>query len=192
MNFCRNNSQMLSSIITSHKCFAMNALSVLYFVMPFLLAFFFHEIEEILTQHKWMTSHVDSLKKRFPRFEKIFTYHLQLNTRVFSIAAFEEFVVLALVTAYVFAGGEWAERMWMSVTIAFTIHLVLHIIQAVMVMGYVPGLVTSAVLFPFFSIMVYHIYNASDFVDFVLYTVVGVVFIVFNLRFAHWLGMKFK
>ena len=83
----------------------MSALAVLYLVIPLPLAFVVHEAEEIITQHKWMMSHGERLKRRFPRLGFLINHLSQIDTKAFLIAALEEFFVLLGVTIYVFIQG---------------------------------------------------------------------------------------
>lgn len=48
----------------------MSALSVLYFVLPFPLAFILHDGEEAAVQHRWMKRHGEVLTRRFPKMRK--------------------------------------------------------------------------------------------------------------------------
>ena len=49
----------------------MSALSVLYFVLPFPLAFILHDGEEVAVQHRWMKRHGEVLTRRFPKMRSV-------------------------------------------------------------------------------------------------------------------------
>lgn len=73
----------------------------------------------------------------------------RLNTKAFAIAVLEELVVLLLVTVYVVVQGPYCMKIWSALFVAFSIHLLVHIGQAILVRGYVPGAVSSLLLLPF-------------------------------------------
>lgn len=58
--------------------------------------------------------------------------------------------------------------------------------------GYVPGLITSILLLPYTYFGLQNIYNTFSISEIVLYGILGVVFMVLNLWFAHWIGIKTK
>ena len=124
----------------------MSALSILVFVLPLPLAFVLHDAEEIAVQGRWIRTHGAELSRRFPKFEPMIARLGALGTRGFAIAAAEELAVLLAVTAYVLVGGTWAAEAWGAVFLAFSLHLIVHAVQAAMVRGYVPGLATSLLL----------------------------------------------
>ena len=79
----------------------MSALSILYLVLPFPLAFLLHDMEEMIVQYKWMTTHATSLFHRFPRLRSLLKHLLLMDTKSFAIAVAEEFIVIMGITAYV-------------------------------------------------------------------------------------------
>ncbi len=170
----------------------MSPLSVLYLVLPLPIIFIIHEVEEIVTQHKWMEANKDKLTNRLPRLESIIYRLLQLNTKGFAIAAFEELIVLLLVTAYVLVGGPGAAEIWSATFMAFSIHLLIHVAQAVAVRGYIPGLVTTLLTLPYAYLGMQSICRAYSLYEIVIYAFLGTVIMLLNLNFAHVLGGKFK
>jgi hypothetical protein len=158
----------------------------------FILAFIVHDGEEIAVVHKWVMAHGDDLCEKHPMLRRVFNYLRKLNTKAFAIAALEELIVLIAISAYAYIGGPYAIELWSAAFMAFSLHLIVHIGQAIVVRGYVPGLVTSVMLLPF----AYHVmqricttFNASQLL---LWAVVGIIFMVANLAFAHWLGFRHK
>ncbi|WP_081911134.1 MULTISPECIES: HXXEE domain-containing protein [Prevotellaceae] len=43
----------------------------------------------------------------------------------------------------------YATEIWLAIFMAFSIHLIIHIIQSIVVKNYIPKLVTSFLLLPF-------------------------------------------
>ncbi len=169
----------------------MSALSVLSLVLPFPLLFVIHEVEEVLVQHRWMKAHRADLERRFPWSHNILAHLSSLGRRAFAIAAFEELLVLSLATCYVLVGGTCSMQVWSALFMAFSLHLLVHVAQAVAVGGYVPGLATSLLLLPFAAYGLWSIWLAMGCLEFMAWGLAGVAFMVANLRLAHWLGSRF-
>ena len=127
----------------------MSALSVLYLVLPFPLAFILHDAEEAIVQHRWMLSHRYIFEDKYPRIKPLFKYLSSLDTQSFVIAALEEFVILILCTCYVLIQGNYCVEIWSALFIAFSFHQIVHIMQAIVLRSYVPGLITSVLLIPY-------------------------------------------
>lgn len=168
----------------------MSALSVLYLILPLPVAFLLHDAEELATQHKWMLNHHESLTQRFPMMKGMIEHLLQLTTKAFAIAAFEEFFLLLMATFYVLVEGPFALEIWTALFLAFSLHLLIHIKQAIIVKGYVPGLVTSILLLGYSYIGIEMIRNEMSLTKIFLLGIAGTALMVVNLRFAHWLGLR--
>ena len=168
----------------------MSPLSVLILVLPLPLAFLLHDAEEVAVQHRWMENHSGALRERFPRLRPLLDRLQRLNTKAFALAALEEFIVLLCATACVLADVSFALELWAALFLAFSLHLLLHLGQAVAVRGYVPGLVTSILLSPFAAYGIFCISLVMSPLKMFALAVAGAAFIALNLRFAHWLGLK--
>lgn len=168
----------------------MSALAVLYLVLPLPILFVVHDTEEVIIQHRWMLLHHDVLTKRFPQLRNILDHLSILNTRAFAIAALEEQVVILLVTSYVLMQGAFASEIWVCIFMAFAIHLFIHIAQAVLVKGYVPGLITSVLLLPYAIYGLYSISLVMSPIEMIVSGIAGITFMCLNLMFAHWLGIR--
>lgn len=160
------------------------------FYILFILAFIVHDGEEVAVLHKWVMSHGDALYAKHPMLRRLFNYIRKLNTKSFAIAALEELVLLIAITVYALIGGPYAVELWTAIFMAFSIHLIVHVIQAIVVRGYVPGLVSSILLLPFSYLGMQRICNTFNASQLLLYGMIGVVMMLANLAFAHWLGMK--
>ena len=167
----------------------MSALTVLYLVLPLPLAFVLHDAEEIAVQHRWMRAHGAELARRFPKFRAIIARLSALGTGAFAIAAAEELVVLLSATAYVLVGGPWAAEVWGALFLAFSLHLIIHVVQAAMVRGYVPGLVTSLLLLPYAAYGVWSISLVWSLPKILALAAAGSIAVAANLRLAHGLGL---
>lgn len=168
----------------------MSAFAVLYLVLPFPLVFIIHDAEEIAVQHRWMLAHREVLFQRFPKMKPMIEQLASLNTKAFAVAAFEELVVLLLATAYVLEQGPYCMQLWSALFMAFSIHLLVHVSQAIMWRGYVPGVATSFLLLPFAGYGMSSIWLSMSGWEMLAWASVGIIITVLNLRFAHWLGHK--
>lgn len=162
--------------------------NVLYIL--FILAFIVHDGEELAVQHKWVTAHGETLSAKIPKLRHLFNYIRKLNTKAFATAVFEELVLLIAITVCALNGWPYSVELWSAVFMAFSIHLIVHVIQAIVVRGYVPGLVSSILLLPFSYLGMQSICDTFNVSQLLLYGMVGVVLMAANLVFAHWLGMK--
>lgn len=127
----------------------MNALTELYLILSFPIAFILHDAEEVVVQHRWMLYHKDSLTARFPKIIKMVEHLSGLTTKA----------------------------------------LLVHIGQAIVLRGYVPGLVSTILLLPYAFVVMQSIWNAISGKVLYVWGIIGVIIMVVNLRFAHWLGM---
>ena len=168
----------------------MSPLSVLILVLPLPLAFLLHDAEEVAVQHRWMENHSGALRERFPRLRPLLDRLQRLNTKAFALAALEEFIVLLCATACVLADVPFALELWAALFLAFSLHLLLHLGQAVAVRGYVPGLVTSILLSPFAAYGVFCISLVMSPLAMLALAVAGAAFVALNLLCAQWLGLK--
>ena len=166
----------------------MSALSIFLLVLPFPLAFILHDAEEVVFIEGWMLRHRSGLARRFPRMIPLVDRLGGLGTKGFAVAAAEELLILLLVTAYVLVQGPYAREIWAALFIAFSVHLLVHIVQALVVRGYIPGLATSILLLPYAFYVVYSIWLAMSWLQMLLLGLGGIVLMLANLRFAHWLG----
>ena len=161
-------------------------------ILSFPLAFLIHDLEEILVQHKWMSAHKEDLLRRFPRFQPMILHLSSFNTKAFTMAVIEELVLLLLATAYYLADGPYAIEVWTALFVAFSVHLVVHVGQGIIIRGYVPGLITSILLLPYSRYGISCICQVMSSGKLILLGVIGFIAIAVNLWFAHWLGKKFQ
>ena len=162
--------------------------TVLYLL--FILAFIIHDGEEIAMEHKWLLAHGDALCEKHPKLRRMLNHLWQMNTKAFAIAVLEELILLVAITVYVIWGGPYAIELWTAVFIAFSIHLIVHIGQSIVVKSYVPGLLTSILLLPFSYLGMQSICNTFSSIQLLLWGVIGLIIIAANLAFAHWFGIK--
>ena len=155
----------------------------------FILAFIIHDGEEVVMQHNWVTAHHAALSSRLPKLRRLFDYLQRMNTKAFLIAALEELVILLAITIYAVLGGAYAIELWTTTFLVFSIHLVVHIIQAIVVRGYIPGLVSSILLLPYLYIVICELCHQFSLSQLLSYALIGLPLMLVNLALAHWLGL---
>ncbi|MBR6042680.1 MAG: HXXEE domain-containing protein [Paludibacteraceae bacterium] len=157
-------------------------------VLPFAFAFIIHDSEEIVFQHKWVLKNKEIIANRFPFLQKPLFHLEKMNTAAFAIAATEE--LFALITIALLVSAGLPIFIWNAISLAFSFHLVIHVAQGAILRRYVPGLVTSLVLLPYAYYISKTIFNAMSTHAFFLCGATGIIAMMVNLLFAHWLGQK--
>ena len=170
----------------------MSALSIFYLVLPLPFACIIHDAEEIAVQHRWITQHEIELKARFHWIGHVIDRLKRLSTTAFAIAALEELLIILAATANVFIDGFLSAEIWVAIFLAFSLHLIVHIVQAIIVKGYIPGLVSSILLLPYAYYGLLSISLVKSPCEIAALGAIGVTFMIVNLLFAHWLGLKIK
>lgn len=170
----------------------MSALTVLYLILPFPLAFILHEIEEICTQRKWMDRNAGQLEQDYPSLRRLITNLSGLSTLGFSLAALEELLLILVAVCCVLVDATYSVHIWGAVFIAFSVHTLVHIAQAIVIRKYVPGLVTSVLLLPYCFMGIKSLWLYLGPGVFVLLGVGGTLIMVLNLFVLHSLCRKLK
>ena len=160
----------------------------LFWIISFPLAFIVHDGEEILVQHQWILAHKERIIQKFPGATRIIVHLSSLSTKAFAVAVLEELILLLLATAYVLIGGTYATELWIALFMAFSIHFVIHIAQGLLIRSYVPGLATSILMLPYAYFGISKIYEDVSGNKLIQLSILGVIAMVINLRFAHWVG----
>jgi len=122
----------------------MESLNFLVWMLP--VIFMLHDFEEIFMVEVWDKRFHDRIMAVFPKrrpFGLGITYMWQTPT--LSIAVAIEFVLFSLISYLSVAYQNYF--LWFSVYLGLLLHMVIiHILASVWFKGYVPGLVTSAIL----------------------------------------------
>ena len=139
----------------------------------------------------WTAKNGAEICRRIPNASLIFN---NLTTEGFALAVAEEFVLLLIICGLTFTGIRAFNLIWLGVFFAFTLHLVVHIGQAVVFRKYIPALATSIICLPVSIWILKDCLSAIDasLVEIVAYSIVAVVAVVGNLVFAHWLTRRFN
>lgn len=118
----------------------------------FPLLFIFHYLEEIIGFMPWIERNEKLLAKKAAF---ILNTHKGLSTEGFALAVAEEFVVVLLVSFFaLICHTRLLYLIWLGGFVAFALHLVVHILQAIWLRRYIPALATSILCLPVSSIII--------------------------------------
>jgi Protein of unknown function with HXXEE motif len=167
----------------------MNEFSIIVYLLP--LVFMLHDFEEIIFFKPWICRNKVYLKQRFPKIaDKLLPHFENLSVSAFSFAVAEEFLIISAVTIYAIHSDNYYA--WIGLFLAFSIHLVAHIIQWIIIRRYIPCIVTSLLFLPYCIYGTITILNSDLFQpDLILWWFLACfILVVLNLIFAHKLGEK--
>ncbi len=158
------------------------------YIWLFPVLFIFHDMEEIIGLRTWILKNNSMLIYKFPKISKIFEHY---STEGMAFAVFEEFLLCILICVTAIAFGSYG--LWLGCFIAYTIHLIVHLLQAIIIKKYFPALATSVIALP---VSVWLIYASNGILDYskgfmIMYTLIGLGLIGINLKFAHGIMHKF-
>ena len=161
------------------------------FIWLFPILFVFHDFEEIIGSKLWVTKNGAAITQRFPKTAFIFN---KFSTEGFALAVAEELVLLLIICSLTFTGIRAFNLLWLGTFIAFTLHLVVHIGQAIVIRKYIPALATSIFLLPVSAWIATDSIRTIDgsVVEIVAYSLVAAIAVGANLFLAHWLARKFN
>lgn len=166
----------------------MNALSVLYIVLPLLAVSLCHTLEVLFTAKRWAGRHWVSLMNEHPNLLNVLFRLSGMNMKSFLIAAGACFLAVLLSTAALFAGGLWTERIWATVFMAYSVCALINLVRAVTLKGYVPGLVTSIISVPLIAYTAYSLSLVWPWWEMLLFAILGLVLAVAGHFIAQRIG----
>ena len=166
----------------------MSALSILYIVLPILAVSFCHALEVVFTARRWASHHSASSDEAHQSLVNILFRLSGMNMKSFLIAAGACFLAVLLSTAALFAGGLWAELVWTTVFMAYSVCALINLVRAVTLKGYVPGLVTSIISVPLIAHTAYSLSLVWPWWEILLFAVIGLALAVAGLFIAQRIG----
>lgn len=166
----------------------MSALSVLYIVLPILAVSFCHALEVVFTARRWASHHSASSDEAHQSLVNILFRLSGMNMSALVIAAVVGFLAVLLSTAALFVGGLWAELVWTTVFMAYSVCSLINIVRAVTLKGYVPGLVTSIISVPLIAHTAYSLSLVWPWWEILLFAVIGLALAVAGLFIAQRIG----
>lgn len=168
-------------------------MDIKFLISIFPIVFMLHDFEEIIFFKAWLNKNKALLQRRFPRLSRRVLPHLEkLSTAAFRLAVAEEFLLLSIITYL----SLWWEQylLWFAIFMAFSIHLVGHIIQWIVFRQYIPSIVTAFLSLPY-CIYTFNRFLSADILNafqMLGWTIAGFALMVVNLFFAHQLALRFE
>jgi len=168
----------------------MNELILIVYLLPIL--FMIHDFEEIIFMKLWIKKNRVYLEKKFPVLpEKMFAHAEELSVPAFSLAVLEEFIIISLISITAI----WFEYyyIWFALFMAFSIHLVIHLFQWLLIRKYIPAIVTTILILPYSIYGFVFILQSEMFSIFqmIVCTIAGLIFAGSNLILMHKVAAKF-
>ncbi|EMJ4212485.1 HXXEE domain-containing protein [Clostridioides difficile] len=155
------------------------------------ITFIFHDMEEIIGFGIWLKKNKSMLDKKYPFISKVYENY---STEGMAFAVFEEFILCIIFCILtVITENQYVYLLWLGSFIAYTLHLVIHIGQSIIIRKYIPSLITSIICLP---ISIWCISKSIYIVDCemsttILYSIIGIIIVALNLKFAQSLIGKF-
>lgn len=140
-----------------------------------------HEMEEIIGFKPWFDKNM-ALVKKYSMLEKLYDH---FSTEGFAAAVLEEYFLCIILTGISIFSKIYL--IWIGAFIAFTIHLVIHVLQSIFIRKAIPALITSILLLPIavFLISVSINYCKYSYQNIIIASILFLILIVLNLFFAH-------
>lgn len=160
----------------------MGTMNALAWLLPVL--FMFHDFEEIILIRPWLVRNKEYIEKAHAENKRV-PFDFFVSTGSASLCIYEEFIILSAATLLSCIFNNYI--VWYGLFVAFTIHLVIHLLFVATQHRYVPGAMTSAlVLIP--SIYVLYISVGMTGYTWYVLTLSGVLvfaFMILNLMLLH-------
>lgn len=153
----------------------------------FPILFVFHDFEEIIFMKAWIGKKGHSLADRFPKIaQRMLPHFKKLTTASFALGVAEEFILVSVVTIISYLMKSYG--FWTGLFIAFTLHLIMHCFQALIIKGYVPCVVTSIICLPVSIYIIKLMVGVLSMETLILYSVLGFIVMILNVTAVH-IGM---
>ena len=165
----------------------MNELELIVSLFP--IIFMLHEFEEIIGFKPWVTKDGLWIAIKYPKAAKQITLYERMSVPAFALAVLEEFVLFSIATVLALT-LQWYS-VWIAVFAGFSIHILIHIGQWIVVRKYIPVVITSLLSLPYMAWEVYKIISEFSVSMIVLSSVIGTIVLVANLCFVHKLALRY-
>ena len=160
----------------------MNDIKILVWLFPIL--FTFHDFEEIIFMQLWISKNRSYLYERFPGLSRRLLPHFDsISTSSFALGVWEEFILVSIVTVISYITDSY--NMWIGLFISFTLHLIVHCLQALIIRKYVPAVATSIICLPACIYIIGYTAQLLPLGTVVLYSILGFIIMAANLGLVH-------
>jgi len=140
-----------------------------------------HEMEEIIGFRIWLDKNRDIVSK----YNKLSILYQNFSNEGFSIAVLEEYLLCIIITCISIFFKTYI--VLIGAFIAFSLHLLVHILQSIIIKRYISSLASSIILLPISIFLISKaIYTFKyTFFSIVISSVLCVIAMLFNLIFVH-------
>lgn len=159
------------------------------YIWLFPVLFIFHDMEEVIGLKKWLRNNKEIFNNKLHAMSEMCN---NFTTEGMAAAVFEE-LILSMIVCIISIEAKWY-GLWLGTFIAYTIHLVIHMGQAIIIRKYIPALVTSIICI---GPSIYIIKESIGILGYgfsyiLLFGIIGIFIVAVNLKFAHVLMNKFN
>lgn len=160
----------------------MNNIQLIIWFFPIL--FIFHDFEEIIFMRVWISRNRRYLCEKFPMLSKKLLPHFDnITTSSFAFGVAEEYILIITITIISYEMNWYS--LWLGLFIAFTLHLIIHCFQTLIVRKYVPAIVTSIICLPICIYIIKNIIILFTLNTVVSYSILGFIIMIVNLYVVH-------
>ncbi len=160
------------------------------YIWLLVVIFIFHDMEEIVGMNKWLNKNYDSIVEKYPFAKKILSNYLGVSTGAFALAVYEELILLIVICLLAsITNSAIVYGIWFGCLVGFTLHLFIHIGQAIAIRSYIPALITSFISIPPSILLILKTAPLMPLIKMnpavIAGTIIGILGVAINLKLAH-------
>lgn len=166
----------------------MSSFDFLVLLLP--VAFMLHDFEEIILFRRFLDRNAAAMATRFPRLSGFIARAGTITTPAFTLVVAEEFLLVAAISFAAVYYHYYA--IWVAAFMAFFLHFIIHFAQCILLRRYTPGVATAVLLSPacIYALKESLATTAYTYASIAVLSVAGVLAMVLNLIWMHWLAGK--
>lgn len=147
----------------------------------FPVIFMLHEMEEIIG----FRIRLDKNRNIVSKYNKLSILYQNFSNEGFLIAVLEEYLLCIIITCISIFFKTYI--VWIGAFIAFSLHLLVHIFQSIIIKRYIPALASSIILLPISIFLISKAIYTFEYTFFsiLISSVVCIMTMLFNLIFVH-------
>lgn len=164
------------------------------YIWLLVVIFIFHDMEEVVGITSWIRRNYDRIIERFPSAAKVLAPYKEITTAGMAMAVYEELILLIIICLLAdLTMSPVLLGLWFGGLLSFTLHLFIHIAQALLIRSYIPALYTSILSIP---PSIYLIVRSVPLIPMGASSIIGIIIgllgVVVNLKLAHMAGWRFQ
>ena len=164
------------------------------YIWLLVVIFIFHDMEEVVGIKSWIRRNYGRVVARFPSSARILAPYKEITTAGMAMAVYEELILLILICLLAdLTMNPILLGIWFGGLLGFTLHLFIHIAQALLIRSYIPALYTSILSIP---PSIYLIVRSVPFIPMgassIIGIIIGILGVAVNLKIAHMVGWRYQ